>query len=49
MPSPFDALDVQLIDHLMQDGRMTSAALACELGVSERTARDRLQRLLEQG
>jgi len=49
MPSPFDALDVQLIDHLMQDGRMTSAALARELGVSERTARYRLQRLLEQG
>jgi Lrp/AsnC family transcriptional regulator for asnA, asnC and gidA len=49
MPSPLDSLDVQLIEHLMQDGRMSSAALARALGVSERTARYRLQRLLEQG
>jgi Lrp/AsnC family transcriptional regulator for asnA, asnC and gidA len=49
MPSPLDRLDVQLIEHLMQDGRMPSAALARALGVSERTARYRLQRLLDQG
>ncbi len=49
MPSPLDSLDVQLIEHLMQDGRLSSAALARALGVSERTARYRLQRLLEQG
>jgi Lrp/AsnC family transcriptional regulator for asnA, asnC and gidA len=49
MPSPLDALDAKLIEHLMQDGRMSSAALARALGVSERTARYRLQRLLDQG
>ncbi len=49
MPSPLDSLDVQLIDQLMQDGRLPSATLARRLGISERTARYRLQRLLEQG
>jgi len=49
MPSPLDALDAKLIEHLMQDGRLSSAALARRLRVSERTARYRLQRLLDQG
>lgn len=49
MPTSLDALDVRLIDQLMQDGRMSSAALARALGVSERTARYRLQRLLDHG
>ena len=49
MPSPLDALDVQLIDQLMRDGRLSAASLARGLGVSERTARYRLQRLLDQG
>jgi Lrp/AsnC family transcriptional regulator for asnA, asnC and gidA len=49
MPSPLDRLDVHLIDQLMRDGRMPAAALARALGVSERTVRYRLQRLLDQG
>jgi Lrp/AsnC family transcriptional regulator, regulator for asnA, asnC and gidA len=49
MPTSLDALDVQLIDQLMQDGRMSSASLARALGVSERTARYRLRRLLDHG
>lgn len=49
MPTPLDRLDVRLIEQLMKDGRMSSAALARALGVSERTARYRLQRLLDQG
>ncbi|MBK8023470.1 MAG: Lrp/AsnC family transcriptional regulator [Chloroflexi bacterium] len=44
-----DEIDLQIIDLLIADGRMSSADLAREIGtVTERTVRNRLATLLEQ-
>lgn len=44
-----DDLDLQIIDHLIQDGRMSSADLAKHIGgATERTIRNRLAALLDQ-
>ncbi|WP_197379052.1 Lrp/AsnC family transcriptional regulator [Mycolicibacterium mengxianglii] len=42
-----DATDLQLIDNLQLDGRMTYTELAHRVGVTEKTARRRVSRLLE--
>ena len=42
-----DAIDRQIIKRLMDDGRMASAEIARQIGVSERAVRYRIQRLVE--
>jgi Lrp/AsnC family transcriptional regulator for asnA, asnC and gidA len=44
-----DKVSVAIIDSLRSDGRKSYAAIAKEVGVSEATVRQRLQRLVEQG
>lgn len=45
-----EAIDRQIIDLLMQDGRMSCAEMARRIGpVSERTVRYRLERLIRRG
>jgi Lrp/AsnC family transcriptional regulator, regulator for asnA, asnC and gidA len=44
-----DAIDRRLIASLRTDGRMSYTELAARLGVSEGTARNRLNRLVESG
>ena len=46
---PIDLLDKQLIDLLMQNAHISSAALAKQLNVSSSTVRRRVKSLLEQG
>lgn len=45
----FDQLDRHIIRLLQQDGRAASAEIARRLGASERTVRNRINRLVEQG
>ncbi|GAA4986179.1 Lrp/AsnC family transcriptional regulator [Kineococcus glutinatus] len=47
--SRVDAVDRELIGHLQVDGRMSYAALAKAVGLSEAAVRQRVQRLLEGG
>ncbi|PPK95311.1 Lrp/AsnC family transcriptional regulator for asnA, asnC and gidA [Kineococcus xinjiangensis] len=47
--SRVDAVDRELIQHLQDDGRMSYAALAKAVGLSEAAVRQRVQRLLEGG
>ncbi|MGB3485572.1 MAG: Lrp/AsnC family transcriptional regulator [Mycobacterium sp.] len=44
-----DRISAAIVDSLRSDGRKTYAAIAKEVGVSEATVRQRLQRLTEQG
>jgi Lrp/AsnC family transcriptional regulator for asnA, asnC and gidA len=44
-----DTLDRQIIHLLQEDGRSTSAEIARQLGISERTARNRVNRMIESG
>ncbi|MBJ7464698.1 MAG: Lrp/AsnC family transcriptional regulator [Mycolicibacterium sp.] len=44
-----DRISADIIDALRPDGRKSYAAIAKEIGVSEATVRQRLQRLIEQG
>lgn len=46
MPRPVDALDRAIISRLQQDGRMSSAEIARQLSVAERTVRARIERLV---
>jgi Lrp/AsnC family transcriptional regulator, regulator for asnA, asnC and gidA len=46
MPRVVDALDRAIIRHLQQDGRMSSAEIARQLNVAERTVRARIERLV---
>jgi Lrp/AsnC family transcriptional regulator for asnA, asnC and gidA len=45
----FDQLDRHIIQLLQTDGRATSAEIARQLGASERTVRNRINRLVEEG
>jgi Lrp/AsnC family transcriptional regulator for asnA, asnC and gidA len=49
MKGTFDKLDQCIIRLLQKNGRAKSAVLARELGVSDRTVRNRIKRLVEQG
>jgi Lrp/AsnC family transcriptional regulator for asnA, asnC and gidA len=44
-----DDLNKQIIEHLQRDGRMSYAALAKTIGLSEAAVRQRVQRLLDGG
>ena len=44
-----DRISAAIVDSLRSDGRKSYAAIAKEVGVSEATVRQRLQRLTEQG
>jgi Lrp/AsnC family transcriptional regulator, regulator for asnA, asnC and gidA len=44
-----DDVNKQLIEHLQRDGRMSYAALAKTIGLSEAAVRQRVQRLLDSG
>jgi Lrp/AsnC family transcriptional regulator for asnA, asnC and gidA len=46
MARPVDTLDRAIIKRLQQDGRMSSAEIARQLGVAERTVRARIERLV---
>lgn len=46
MARPVDTLDRAIIQRLLQDGRMSSAEIARQLGVAERTVRARIERLV---
>jgi Lrp/AsnC family transcriptional regulator, regulator for asnA, asnC and gidA len=46
MPRPVDPLDRAIITRLQQDGRMSSAEIARQLSVAERTVRARIDRLV---
>ena len=47
--SELDKFDRAIIDLLMEDGRMSSAEIARRVGISERSVRYRLDRLLRDG
>ena len=47
--STLDAVNKQLIEQLQRDGRMSYAALAKVVGLSEAAVRQRVQRLLDAG
>lgn len=49
MPDSVDALDLQMIALLQEDGRMSNVELARALGIAESTVRKRLERLLQNG
>lgn len=44
-----DDVNKQIIEHLQRDGRMSYAALAKIIGLSEAAVRQRVQRLLDEG
>ena len=44
-----DDINKQIIEHLQRDGRMSYAALAKTIGLSEAAVRQRVQRLLDGG
>jgi len=44
-----DDINMQIIEHLQRDGRMSYAALAKTIGLSEAAVRQRVQRLLDGG
>lgn len=46
MAASLDDLDISLLDLLQQDARMPFVALAKELGVSDQTVRNRIERLV---
>jgi Lrp/AsnC family transcriptional regulator for asnA, asnC and gidA len=48
-PSFLDDVNKRIIDQLQQDGRMSYAALAKRIGLSEAAARQRVQRMLDTG
>ena len=45
--SKFDSLDLSILTHLNQNARLSSAAIARQTGVSERTINNRIKRLIE--
>ncbi|MBN1315977.1 MAG: Lrp/AsnC family transcriptional regulator [Anaerolineales bacterium] len=45
----YDQLDRLIIQHLQSDGRASSADIARQVGAPERTVRNRINRLIEQG
>lgn len=48
-PPILDDVNKRIIDQLQQDGRMSYAALAKKIGLSEAAARQRVQRMLDAG
>jgi Lrp/AsnC family transcriptional regulator for asnA, asnC and gidA len=48
-PPFLDDVNKRIIDQLQQDGRMSYAALAKKIGLSEAAARQRVQRMLDTG
>lgn len=46
---PLDPLSTAIVDHLRSDGRKSYKAIATEVGASEATVRQRVQRLVEKG
>jgi len=49
MTYPIDDIDRTIINSLVEDGRMSAKAIAGRFNLSERTVRNRLGRLLEEG
>ena len=49
MDQALDEINKQIIEHLQRDGRMSYAALAKIIGLSEAAVRQRVQRLLDGG
>ena len=49
MSERFDKLDCQIVELLQRDGRVPAATIGRRLGVSERTARFRVDRLVRDG
>jgi len=45
--SKFDSLDLTILTHLNQNARLSSAAIARQTGISERTINNRIKRLIE--
>ena len=48
-PPILDDVNKRIIDQLQQDGRMSYATLAKQIGLSEAAARQRVQRMLDSG
>jgi Lrp/AsnC family transcriptional regulator, regulator for asnA, asnC and gidA len=48
-PPILDDVNKRIIEHLQQDGRMSYAALAKKIELSEAAARQRVQRMLDSG
>ena len=48
MKGPFDQLDRHIIHLLQEDGRASSAEISRRLGISARTVRNRIDRLVEE-
>jgi Lrp/AsnC family transcriptional regulator for asnA, asnC and gidA len=48
-PPLLDDVNKRIIDQLQQDGRMSYATLAKQIGLSEAAARQRVQRMLDSG
>ena len=46
---PLDAISLQIIDQLQQDGRRSYAAIGKAVGLSEAAVRQRVQRLIDTG
>ncbi|MDI6768203.1 MAG: Lrp/AsnC family transcriptional regulator [Anaerolineales bacterium] len=44
-----DKLDLQIVELLMEDGRMPAAEIARQVGISERTVRYRIERMVTDG
>ncbi|MDR1852028.1 MAG: Lrp/AsnC family transcriptional regulator [Propionibacteriaceae bacterium] len=44
-----DDIDLQIVKSLLRDGRMRSRAIASECGISESTAHNRINRLIDKG
>jgi Lrp/AsnC family transcriptional regulator, regulator for asnA, asnC and gidA len=49
MTYALDRLDRQIVEYLQRDGRMPATTIAAELGISERTVRFRIERLVSSG
>lgn len=47
MRTPFDQLDIKIMDLLQSDGRMPLVKIAQQLGVSDTTVRSRIERLID--
>lgn len=47
MRTPFDQLDIEIMDLLQSDGRTPLVKIAQQLGVSDTTVRSRIERLID--
>jgi Lrp/AsnC family transcriptional regulator for asnA, asnC and gidA len=47
--SKIDIIDKKIVDLLIEDGRLSSSEIARRLGISERSARYRIEKMIERG